>query len=160
MAEASEIYDRLIRLLTRREHGVQEMRTKLRQRFDDSESAIDEAIQQALDGGWLNDPRFVSEYLRAAVNRGHGPIKIQHALQQKGIDNDLVNAALSEADIDWSVVLQSVLDRKYEGAWMADFDKRQKQMRFMASRGFPMALIARQAVAGIQYNEATDKVEE
>ena len=133
-------------LLARREHGTQELLTKLRQRFR-RRVCTDEQVQDVLvaltDEGLLSDERFALSTVRQLVSRGYGPRRITETFRQQGIEGYLSGAltAAFDAPIDWYAEAASVYQKKYHGdAIMGDWDARQreraKRMRFLQYRGF------------------------
>lgn len=136
----SEVFEQAVQLLARREHSRYELKQKLTSKGftgADIEQAIDKCQQQ----GYQSDDRFVEQFCRYRAGQGDGPLKIRHALQQKGIACDLINQHLGS--FDWYELALTVYKKKFvnTGTEAKDFKTRQKQMRFMQSRGFDMELI-------------------
>ncbi|WP_367605952.1 regulatory protein RecX [Legionella sp. W05-934-2] len=136
----SKAFEQAVQLLARRAHSCHELKIKLAsQGFSDTE--IEQAIIQCQQKGYQSDDQFVEHYARYRVGQGDGPLKIRHALQQKGIASDLIRNHLST--IDWYEQAIMVYGKKFAhaGSDINDFKTRQKQMRFMQSRGFDAEVI-------------------
>lgn len=131
-----------MRLLVYREHSRSELRRKLQTRFPDAAE-----IEQVLDGleqhNYLNDERFVAEYLRGRVRRGYGPLRIQAELQERGISKDMIAQRLCEYDDQWYQLLQSAAAGKLGNISKHDRKTQQKVARFLEYRGFPTSMIKR-----------------
>ncbi len=136
----NEAFKQAVKLLARREHSYHELKQKLASKgfvADDIENELAKCQQQ----GYQSDDRFVEQFCRYRVGHGDGPLKIRHALQQKGISNDLADQYLNR--LDWNEHALVVYRKKFAdtGSDFKDFKTRQKQMRFMQGRGFDAELI-------------------
>ena len=129
-------YDRAVSLLTRREHSVKQLHTKLLQKgysLDESDTAIAELCQQNL----LSNIRYAECYVRARSQRGYGPIRLVLELQQAGIEQYIIDASLAEySSDDWLAILKSLQQKRFDGEFSADQTERAKQVKFMQYRGF------------------------
>ncbi len=91
--------------------------------------------------GYLNDERFLHEYLRVRKRKGFGPLRIRAELQERGIDDALISAALDESDHEWSDLLHAVVQRKFGETPPDGYREQAKMARFLEQRGFPAVLI-------------------
>ena len=129
-----------VKLLARREHSVQEIRQKLRQReFEDQE--IDQTVIELQQGGWLSDERFTEAYIRMRQARGFGPVRIAIELRDRGIDDALVDQYLDPGAAAWLESLREQYDKKYAGRSIADYNDKAKRIRFLQYRGFTLDAI-------------------
>ena len=129
-----------VKLLARREHSVQEVRQKLRQReFDDSE--IDQAVSDLQQGGWLSDERFTEAYIRMRQQKGFGPVRIAIELRERGIDDALVEQHLDHGASEWLHSLREPYPKTYAGRAIADYNDKAKRIRFLQYRGFDLDAI-------------------
>lgn len=112
-----------------------------------------EAVASALDRlaaiGLQSDSRFAENYVRGREAR-MGRRRLVAELRQRGVDGDTIDAALSGLE-------SSELQRAralWSGRFAATRDPRERarQMRFLAARGFEMAVI--RAVVGGQPGDA------
>lgn len=131
----SDAFEQAVQLLARREHSHYELKQKLVNKGYDGND-IERAIAQCQQQGYQSDERFVEQYCRYRVGQGDGPLKIRQALQQKGVANDLIKQHLDT--FDWYEHALAVYGKKFAdtGSDIRDIKTRQKQMRFMQSRGF------------------------
>ncbi len=99
-----------------------------------------ETLLQWLEArGYLNDARFVEVRLRARQSR-FGNLRIQHELRQHGVTLDAdSHQALQQSEFERARALWS---RRY-AAPPVDARARLRQMRFLAARGFSLAVVRR-----------------
>lgn len=102
---------------------------------------IEEVLDDFEARGWLSDERFAESLARRRSER-YGTRKIQEELQRAGVD--------SNKTLD---LLQSLRDSEFERAkelWLRKFGsmaqepkERARQYRFLASKGFSSAIVAK-----------------
>ncbi len=143
---------RALQYLARREYSRAELRKKLLphvQADDDFEQAFDSSGPVNLDAllddltvrGWLSDERAATQLVHAKRSR-FGTQRITHELRQKGIAEELINAALPELKDSEVEAAHSVWQRKF-GRLPQDAREKARQMRFLQSRGFSLDTIFR-----------------
>ncbi len=128
--------------LARREHSRQELALKL-QRREHPQHSIDKVLDELHEDGLQSDSRFAESYLRSRVAKGDGPLKIQAALQQRGVAQHIIENCLADAAIDWGQQLRVVWQKKYHGEVAEDAHSKGRQLRFLQSRGYPADSIFR-----------------
>jgi regulatory protein len=89
----------------------------------------------------FDDARYAEALVRMLTNRGQGPQRVRHALQEAGITPDGVAAALDTAP-DWMLLAADVRRRKFGTRIPKDWPGRARQMRFLQYRGFSKDHIA------------------
>ncbi len=129
-----EIWSRALKLLSRREHTELELRNKL-PRGEEEAGAVLEVIENLKREDYLSDERFAEVYVRSRMERGDGPVKIRHALKNRGVSGALIERYLDPADGVWETILGEVWARKFDSA-PANYKEWAKQARFLQSRGF------------------------
>jgi len=129
-----------VRLLSRREHSAFEIRDKLRKRdFDEKEIA--QAIVELQQGGWLSDERFAEAYIRMRQLKGFGPIRIAIELNERGVEEAIVDNYLHASDDDWQQILTEQYQKKYRNKVIEDYNDKAKRIRFLQYRGFNLNAI-------------------
>lgn len=127
-------------LLAMREHGAKELKTKLCQKFAEYEQApglVDEIIRLCQQKNWQSDERYVESYVRMAIEKGQGPIKIRQALMRASDDQASMDAHLNLGDDVWCEIAQAALEKKYQDVHKpTDRKEHAKRLRFLQSRGF------------------------
>ena len=89
----------------------------------------------------FDDVRYAEALVRMLTNRGQGPQRVRHALQEAGIPPESVAAALDTAP-DWMLLAADVRRRKFGARIPKDWPGRARQMRFLQYRGFSKDHIA------------------
>jgi regulatory protein len=96
-AAAGQALQVAYRYLNRRERTVAEMRARLEREQDIPEATRDVAIAELLDYGYLDDARYARVFAQDRRNLDQwGTDRITRTLRERGIDRDLITAALSQ----------------------------------------------------------------
>lgn len=122
-------------LLARREHTCKELLAKLT-RSGHSLEAVQQVIASLLDEGLLSHERFAESYTRHRINRGYGPVRIRQELEQRGVEDHLIELALEAVSDEWSACVTWVREKKFGKELPQDYETKAKQMRFLQYRGF------------------------
>jgi regulatory protein len=141
---------RALQYLARREYSRAELRSKLLphvqaeedfgQSFDSSGPVdLDALLDDLTARGWLSDARAATQLLHAKRSR-FGTQRITHELRQKGIAEELIEAALPALKESELEAARSVWQRKF-GTLPQDAKEKARQMRFLQSRGFGFDVI-------------------
>lgn len=137
---------RALQCLARREYSRAELRAKLQphvQTDEDFEQVQPVDLDALLDDftarGWLSDARAATQLLHVKRSR-FGTQRITHELRQKGIGEELINAALPALKESELEAAREVWQRKF-GKLPEDAKEKARQMRFLQSRGFSMDVI-------------------
>ena len=129
-------------LLARREHSRVELENKLiRKGFD--EDMVSGAMDKLIENDLQSDDRYLEDFVRSRLLKGHGPVKIIQELGQRGIEASRAGAYLDELQIDWLEHAKSTYLKKYRENRAIDMQEKAKRVRFMQSRGFPGDIIFR-----------------
>lgn len=129
-------------LLARREHSRLELLHKLARRFGDREprSELEVAIDTLAAEGLQSDERFALSFARERLHRGHGPRRIRVELQQRGVDDTLIDTALAEVPAEegttWAGQARLVLAKRFGDGPARGFPERARRLRFLDQRGF------------------------
>lgn len=134
-------------LLARREHSRAELRAKLRrkvgQETDPAEAAAE--IEHTLDAlqakGLMSDSRFAAALVRTRAER-FGSARIRHEMREHELPDDLVRASVRALEDSEEQRARDLWRRKF-GVAPADRAERARQMRFLAQRGFPVAVVVK-----------------
>ncbi len=135
-----------IRILTRRDHTEKELIEKLQlRRFETI--AIENALKRCREFGYIDDAKAAKVMAEHLAGRGNGPLKIRRVLEQKGVDETIIEKALTVCgDEDDQLesalyVLKRIRFRLYRES---DLRKRRaKVYRFLNGRGFSSDVIRR-----------------
>lgn len=139
------ITHRAIAYLSRREYSRAELQRKLHFAFAeqlfspdeqsmDLNALIDSVLNQLADKHWQSDQRYAHAVGKSKGER-YGVARIKYALQQQGIDEEIVNAAVNELTQNEAARAHAVWQKKF-GTLPSNPREYAKQSRFLAYRGF------------------------
>ncbi len=106
----ARLLDRAIRILAMRDHSEQELRRKLvapvmskngPEALDVTPDELEQVVAWCIENRYLDDNRFVGQFIASRSRKGYGPARIRQELSQKGIARQVVDQAMRECDIDW-----------------------------------------------------------
>lgn len=128
------VREQCIRLLARREHSRQELRTKLAQR-DCDRTVVDRVLDALIEERLLSDERFTEQFVRQRLEAGYGPMKIRADLSERGIGGELAGPHLDLGETEWRDRCLATWQRRFRSPPQ---DRRDwgRQARFLANRGF------------------------
>lgn len=127
-------------MLARREHSKRELVLKLRARGC-PERLIQETVAALAKEGMQSDSRFAESFVRNRVDRGAGPLRVQAEMLTRGLDDEVMNAALMEYKDWWKDLALEVYKKRYGDEAPADYAEKAKRMAFLQSRGFTVEQI-------------------
>ena len=143
--KAPSVKARAVSLLAQREYSRQELTDKLTA-AQASPEEVEQALAQLEAKGLVNDARVVE----TLVNRRSGKLgasRLRQELQAKGVSAELVAETMAGLKDTELARAQAVWQKKF-GQLAATSAERNKQARFLASRGFSGDVV-RQVVAGL-----------
>ena len=127
---------RALALLVRREHSRKELARKLAERGIEADAASS-AIERLTGDGWQSDARFAEMLVRTRAAHGQGPVRIRAELGTHGLDNDTIEAAMSNFDGDWKQAAGDLARRRFGlDLALGDIAQRRKAADFLYRRGF------------------------
>ena len=130
-----KIRDTLVRLLSRREHSVSELQFKLQGRGYEQQDIAPE-IQRLTDLKLQSDLRFAEVFVRNAISKGQGKMRIQQELKAHNLLPQWVTAAFAEQETDWFELAKQVHDKKFTSDKMLKAKEKHKHIRYLQYRGF------------------------
>ena len=138
---APSLMGHALRLLSRKELSLQELRKKLLP-FADSESELDELLLKLQKQDWLSDERFAEGLVRRKSER-YGSRRIVDELKQNGIDQETVSRLKNDLKESDAQRAHDLWQKKFDGLVPVDQKDRAKQMRYLASKGFPLDQVSK-----------------
>lgn len=139
----SKALSRMANLCARREYCVHDIETKL-QRYNLDNETIKSIIAKLKKEKYIDELRFTRSFIRDKIQFNKwGKIKIEYALRQKRVPENIVNEAFMDfSDNDLNDCLQELLQAKWKTIKAnSDYEKQTKLIRFGLSRGFDMGVI-------------------
>lgn len=128
--------------LSRREYSRLELAGRLRrslvegETYDDVEDVLDTLEQK----GYLSNERYAQSRVRMRASR-YGNQRLAYELGAMGVDSEVVRRALSETPDEYGRA-RAIWEKKY-GVPPQNRKERDRQVRFLASRGFGFDIISR-----------------
>ncbi len=127
--------DAAIQLLSRRDHGENELYQKLLGKGF-SEGEIEECIAYCHNLGYIDDVKYAQSQIRQHIAKGHGEIRIRQELKQKRVSGDDIDAAFNSFDVDWFELARASAQKKYRNLEQVEPKEYGKRVRFLQYRGF------------------------
>ena len=138
-----DAYLTLAALCAQAEHCQYEMLEKMR-RWELDDEAQARVMQRLVSERYVDDERYARAFVKDKVRYNKwGRRKVEQALWQKHIDEDIRQRVLDEVDDDeYLAVLKPLLQQKRRSTKAAnDYELNQKLMRFALGRGFTFDII-------------------
>lgn len=143
MKTENDAYLTLAALCAQGEHCQYEMTEKMR-RWELSDEAQARIMQRLVSERYIDDERYARAFVKDKVRYNKwGRRKVEQALWQKRIDDDIRQRVLNEVDDEeYLNVLRPLLHQKRKTVKAAsDYERNQKLMRFALNRGFTFDII-------------------
>ncbi len=126
-----------LNILNKKDYTIKEMTDKLRlKEFD--EKSINETMQYLKDNNFLNDERFVENFVYFRLKNGYGKKRIEYELKKKGINEGLIDKYVKTADE--TEAAKFAFEAK-AGHIKNDKNRKSKLFTFLARRGFDYEII-------------------
>ena len=138
-----EAYLRLAALCAQAEHCQQEMRDKMK-RWNIDETVQNRIIDRLVKERYIDDERYARAFVKDKIRYNKwGRRKVQQALWQKRINDDIQQCVLDEIDEkEYLDVLRPLLKQKRSSIKAdSDYELNQKLVRFALSRGCTFDII-------------------
>ena len=136
-----ELRAKALAFLARREHSRGELARKLTSHAPCS-AAVEAVLDDLAEQGLLSDRRYAEQYTEVR-SRKYGSLKVEHELRAKGVDDEIIAAALASAKASEYQTALGVWEKKYAKTDAAGLEAKARQMRFLRSRGFSDGIIQR-----------------
>ncbi len=134
-----------IRLLGRREYCEAEIRNKFGQR-EYPLACVERVISRLMDGGYLSEERFATEFLHSRLRRGEAPWLAARKARQKGVKDAATRDALDEIErtFDASSACRKLIGKRDpHGLRFAEERVWQRHARYLRNKGYDAATILR-----------------
>ena len=138
-----EAYLRLASLCAQAEHCQYEIKEKMR-RWELGEEAQTRIMERLVKERYIDEMRYARAFVKdKVVYNKWGRRKVEQALWQKHIDDDIRQRVLDEVEDDeYLDLLRPLLKQKRKSTMAAsDYELNQKLVRFALSRGFTFDII-------------------
>lgn len=114
--------DKCYDLLSRRDHSVKELKTKLLRTVD--ENSADAAIEKMLDLGYLDDEKYAQTLVRYLLdNKNMSKNFVKQEMYKRGLSADIINNILENTEFDNSANCVELITTKYRNKLCAEGGK-------------------------------------
>lgn len=134
-----KLRERAMNLLARREHSRAELARKLAPH--DEADVITALLDDLERENLLSNQRYAETLAHARAGR-HGSLRLKADLREKGVPEGVIQEVMADARVGDLESARAVWRKKF-GQAPADAAERARQMRFLASRGFPAEVVRR-----------------
>ena len=134
---SSDLWNKSLDILSRREHSTIELKTKLK-KFNPTPEDLRDVVARLKESNFLDDERFAASFIRSKALSGYGPNYISQYLIKKGINSDLYDMYALGIDWEENCLMQF---RKKNRTNELTFKEKEKILRFLAYRGFSYEII-------------------
>lgn len=122
-------------LLSRRDHSVKELKTKLLRTVD--EINADKAISKMLELGYLDDEKYAKNLVKYLTETKHFSLmNVRQECFKRGINKDIVDEILSDYEIDNVSNIINLIETKYSQKLESENGK-EKVVSALMRKGFP-----------------------
>ena len=123
------------RLLGRREYSRAELGQRITRKWPQLDrETLGALVESLVEENLLSDERFAESYVRSAIRKHQGPLKIRAALRARGVADALIASELDRFADQWTDLAWEWLERQNPGP--LDFEARGKFYRRLVNRGF------------------------
>ncbi|MBQ8210443.1 MAG: regulatory protein RecX [Clostridia bacterium] len=123
LVNARLAYSQALRFLTLRSHSEKELYNKLLKKH--SHISARYAIEKCRELGFLDDADFASCYAKELAERKkYGATRIRQELNLKGIDREIIDDVINSLEVDYSVSIIDVIQKKYSNCLNDEKGKR------------------------------------
>lgn len=134
--------DRAIALLARRPRSIREIRDRLRQKGFDA-ATIDAAIEKLEGWRYVDDEGFARYWVEnRETHKPRGRRLLEQELRQKGVDREVIQSTLDDADLDEresALALARAKMRTYGG--LDDVTARRRLGSYLSRRGYDFGTV-------------------
>ena len=126
--------DKCYDLLSRRDHSVKELKTKLLRTVD--EKNVDKAIEKMLELGYLDDEKYARNLVKyLAQTRNMSKNHIKQEMFKRGIPNEIINSVMEDYEFDNVSCVVDLILTKYRNK-LNNEDGNKKVIASLMRKGF------------------------
>lgn len=126
--------DKCYDLLSRRDHSVKELKTKLLRTVD--EKNADKAIEKMLELGYLDDEKYARNLVKyLAQTRNMSKNHIKQEMFKRGIPNEIINSVMEDYEFDNVSCVVDLIMTKYRNK-LNNEDGNKKVIASLMRKGF------------------------
>lgn len=123
----------VLQMLARRDYTQHEITQKLKPHYAMEDIAV--VLAELVQAGYINESRFLENYICWRRAKGYGPLRIIMELEARGIMPERIAEQVEITDNAWMIGAQKTWQKHFKSK-PTDFKSKAKQMRFLQYRGF------------------------
>ncbi len=126
-----------LRYLTYRARTMKEVKDYL-QKKDHSTDIIDRVVSEMVNYGYVDDERYIQDFINYRKQRGFGRNRIRYELILKGLDKEVIEERIADcfnSEEDLSII-RSTLERRLPSDGHVDQKWLSRQVGFLKRRGY------------------------
>ena len=146
--ESKKATEKAMALLLHKDRTKQELIDRLNgAKFSDE--AIDAALEYVISYGYIDDMRYAkgyTDYHKTSKSKR----EIKRKLKEKGISDEILTAVFSDYQTEdgedpEEIAIKALIEKRLKGIPISDlsYEEKQKQMRYLAGKGYPIDMIRR-----------------
>lgn len=121
-------------LLSRREHSVKELKTKLLRTVD--EVSAQKAIDRYLEAGYLDDEHFCESLVDYLYNvKKYSTNHVRQECYKRGVDGDTIRCVMERFEVDNTDTIVELIEKKYSSKLETENGK-EKVIAALQRKGF------------------------
>lgn len=137
--ECKKAAEKAMSLLLHKDRTERELQDRL-YRAGFSELAAEEAMQYVKQFGYINDRRYVENFLMFQKDK-RSRKEILYKLQEKGIPQELTQEIMEETEYEGEAnAIYNLAQKRLKGRKLSElsFEEKQKIMAYLARKGYPL----------------------
>jgi len=131
----TQVRDKALGLLARREHSRGELQQKLLQRGYES-PLISQVLDELCARDELSDSRYAQALVSHRAKTGYGPAYIRQELRERSIDPNIIDSALAEAECSWTEIASARYTSHFPNHVIQDYKDWARRASYLQRRGF------------------------
>lgn len=137
MEDKNKILSRVIKYIYYRPRSEKEVRKYLKTQLGIKEKEkIEEIINFLKSQGFIDDRKLAEEWINIKIARGYGKERIRLELKRLGLDEEIIQEALSKIDFHQELqVAKRILEQRFTHK-IKDKKEKLKVIQFLRYRGF------------------------
>jgi regulatory protein len=127
--------DKAVKLLGFSARTEKELVDKLSK--DYSPEICERVIEMLKKYGYIDDSSYATSYISDSFKfKGWGSRRIKSELRHKGVDDETIDQAITNAELDEQTKAYELLKKRLKGNTCPDYKERSKHYRYLVGRGF------------------------
>lgn len=136
----SDLFDKAVVLLAKRDYSSVELSRTLKSLCQD-DIILTSVMDKLTEFNYINDQRLLEKDIKTYLIKNFGKMRIQQDLRQRGFSLTDINQTIESFNVDWFELAKTLKERKFGTSQPSDAKEKNKQVRYLQYRGFPLDII-------------------